>query len=246
MFHWSALKIVLLSCISSIDNFAVGLSYSLAGRLIPFASNLLMGLTNAVTTFVSMEMGSAVSKIVDPDLASTFGASIFILLGCSELFQYSKGVVLNKDNSSTTVGVKKQVSPSLDESVDVVSAVTVTAGESMALLDKNPNPITQSEPPLSAPLPDVDLVEALPIALGLCMTNVASGVAAGMSGYNPFIFSSLTLIASVALLFLGQKLALLFQRCLPPDLLQLFSGVLLVAVGISNIPYLNLPSETDL
>jgi putative Mn2+ efflux pump MntP len=244
MFQWSALKIVLLSCISSIDNFAVGLSYSLAGRLITLSSNSLMGMANALTTLAAMVMGSAVAKIVDPDLASTLGSSIFILLGCSELFQYSKGKGMDKDkdiatNNGSTVTAKQEV-PSVDESVDL----TVTAGEASPLLGKSPNPSALSAPPSS--LPDVDLVEATPIALGLCMTNVASGVAAGMSGYNPFIFSSLTLVASITLLLLGQKLAIVFQRCLPPDLLQLFSGLLLVAVGISNIPYLNLPSETDL
>jgi len=63
MFQWSTLKIVLLACVSSIDNFAVGLSYSLAGRPIYVASNFLMAASNALTTFVAMELGSAVAKV---------------------------------------------------------------------------------------------------------------------------------------------------------------------------------------
>lgn len=63
MFQWSTLKIVLLACVSSIDNFAVGLSYSLAGRSIYLTSNFLMAASNALTTFVAMELGSAVAKV---------------------------------------------------------------------------------------------------------------------------------------------------------------------------------------
>ena len=63
MFPWSTLKIVLLACVSSIDNFAVGLSYSLAGRPIYLASTFLMSASNALTTLVAMLLGSVVAKV---------------------------------------------------------------------------------------------------------------------------------------------------------------------------------------
>ena len=167
-------------------------------------------------------------QFVDPDIASTFGASIFILLGLSELVGYAAGYMAARKAEAA----KSNPAPEKPETSPLLPSDEKSSTPAPPTPDPEPSP--------------VGLMEAAPIALGLCLTNVASGAAAGMAGYNPWLFSALTLFASLSLLALGQSLAVLFQHFVPHDLLQLLSGVLLVSVGISNIPYLGLPSETDL
>ena len=157
------------------------------------------------------------------------------MLGMTELVGYASGYMAARraEAAKTETEAKANQAPE--------------KAETSALLPIDDKSSTTPLPPTPVPEPNpVGLIEATPIALGLCLTNVASGAAAGMAGYNPWLFSALTLLASLSLLALGQSLAVLFQRFVPQDLLQLLSGVLLVSVGVSNIPYIGLPSETDL
>jgi len=203
-------KMLLLSVVSAVDNFSVGLTYSLAHRQLSHLQNAVAALANCLTSLVTMLLGSWISNHLDADVASTLGASVFIVLGLKELV-----------TGFVTVSSKEEP-------------------EGKALIADGNKP-----PPAPAAAP-VEWWEALGLAAALCLTNVAGGIAAGLAGYSPELFSILVLLSSFLLLLLGQKLGGVFGRVVPENSVSIISGVCLILLGISNIPYLNLPSSSDL
>ena len=206
-------KMLLLSVVSAVDNFSVGLTYSLAHRQLSHLQNAVAALANCLTSLVTMLLGSWISNHLDADVASTLGASVFIVLGLKELV-----------TGFVTVSSKEEP-------------------EGKALIaDGNKPPLA----PAAGSYSPVEWWEALGLAAALCLTNVAGGIAAGLAGYSPELFSLLVLLSSFLLLLLGQKLGEVFGRVVPENSVSIISGVCLILLGISNIPYLNLPSSSDL
>ena len=82
------LGIIILSIVSSLDNFAVGLSYAVNKKIISLLSNSCLSLTNALTTMITMILGNKISTYIDADVATTIGASIFIILGLIDISKF--------------------------------------------------------------------------------------------------------------------------------------------------------------
>ena len=81
----------------------------------------------------------------------------------------------------------------------------------------------------------VGLVEAVPVALGLCFTNVAGGIAAGAAGLSIEMSGLLAFVCSVLLLMSGHALGRRMNERLAPQSVGLVSGVLLVLLGVSQL-----------
>jgi len=81
----------------------------------------------------------------------------------------------------------------------------------------------------------VGLVEAVPVALGLCFTHIAGGLAAGAAGLNVAISSLLALVCSIVLLSSGHFLGTKMNKTFPADKVGYISGLLLLALGCSQL-----------
>jgi len=77
--------------------------------------------------------------------------------------------------------------------------------------------------------------EIVVIALGLCFTNIASGIAAGLAGYSVIWTVIGTLIASFLLLQAGTLVGKVFGAVIPSSYVNGLTGVILLAVGVLNI-----------
>ena len=54
---YNLLSILLLSLTTSIDNFSIGISFSIINKHITIYSNLIIAILNALTTLVTMLLG---------------------------------------------------------------------------------------------------------------------------------------------------------------------------------------------
>ena len=304
------LNIMLLSMVSSLDNFAVGLSYRLSMRSISLLSNLIMASANAATTLATMLLGSAVALYVDPNVASCLGASVFISLGLMDLYSFSVGFFergtvdaakvgggANKKNGTDRVADgdrgSDEAADHADDDADPIRDMDEeeeidrdgTAGNPTGTarrrrgegLDGRGDYVAvphqqhqhqhqqqqqqqeqhqqqqqqqqhqhqqQPDDPLTdlllgPVLPPIDLQETLALSLGLCFTNVASGIAAGLAGYPVALFAALAFASSFLLLLLGGLIGSLCGRLMPAKYVTLISGLVLLGVGIGNVPYLD-------
>ena len=230
--------LVALSVVTSIDNFAVGFSYSIAQRPVTLLQNSIMALANAITTAVAILLGSAVATVIDENVAQIGGACIFITLGLLELYAYFRGQPPSSSSSLPPPGKdKSQAQAQADEASSLLPLATPASGDAVAG-SMHPPPLAAAAAPAADPAP-LGVQETLTLALGLCLTNVASGVAAGTSGESVYVLPSLVFASSLILLAAGDALARVFGALLPHDSLQLLSGALLVAVGVSNLPALS-------
>lgn len=81
---------LLLAFASSTDNFAVGLSLSLAGAELPMRVNMIVASCNAAGAWVSAALGSAIGPYA-PTLAPAGAAAIFAYLAWDELASWRAG-----------------------------------------------------------------------------------------------------------------------------------------------------------
>jgi putative Mn2+ efflux pump MntP len=343
------LKIVVLCVASSLDNFAVGLSYAINKKRISYMWNAFIASLNGLTTMGTMLLSSYISTSVEDYVAEMIGACIFLFLGSVELFRFAypssarrarrlwyelrgryrtssdwttvkESVYSSQDitlfpspgesregHSDGGLGVYEPLSLSdalLDHdsamnSVPVggVGALVVrknsggeivvpspresSSGSSSpvtgiaALLSKDGLPVgstfdstdddiirssyedilTNDAPPVDPEdgfsqkhihhvlETQVEFKEAIVLAVGLCFTNVAGGIGAGFAGFDIALTSIGGFICSFVMLLFGQGLGNVFGQIVPEAYISLLSGLLLIAVGIVNLPFLGLVED---
>ena len=154
---------ILLICISSsTDNLSVGATYELSKKSISLFANVIMAAMNAVTTLVTMKAGLAVFRFLDPNVASSMGAFIFILLGLNELLR-----------QRATEALYTEVKPKSKREMTMKETILVGLGR-WNTHKFDPNIIFL-------------YVTIHCMYVGLCFTNIAGGIAAGLAGYDVFL-----------------------------------------------------------
>lgn len=72
---------VLFAISANIDCLAVGLSYGIKSVIIDRKSNLIIACISCLGTFLSMIAGTAISKILSPDIANLAGSILLVGIG---------------------------------------------------------------------------------------------------------------------------------------------------------------------
>lgn len=372
---------IVLGVTTALDNLAVGASYGFAGRRVLKRANLLIAITNAATTLITMLLGVSISNHLSADAAQGLGAAIFIFLGLSDLrkaclasslfswppkpittFTLSSYLIIyvlfgarsgvdgtedrmllqtNADGTSSLVRIPeysvtaatlmesimdnviaievearlalspeeaclplaslrricstrlraavepfaskvervacvsvqmREQDPAASTSVAVIDAVVALAESSDAFLcidavvasgsvlgmelsagktfpsaqRRTPNPESSAasgqtgqadaEEDANKRSGAVGLVEVAPVALGLCLTNVAGGIGAGAANLPLGISTGAAFVCSLALFYFGHLLAGELKSFLVSDKVEVLSGILMLLLGLSQIP----------
>ncbi len=80
----------LLSLSTNIDNFAVGIAYSVKKLTISFPANLLIASLSGISTFTSMSVGDWINRFLSPNIAHELGSGILILIGLITIWDILK------------------------------------------------------------------------------------------------------------------------------------------------------------
>jgi putative sporulation protein YtaF len=218
------LGIIILSIVSSLDNFAVGLSYAVNKKIISLLSNSCLSLTNALTTLITMILGNKISTYIDADVATTIGASIFIILGLIDISKFFLPLLFSLFKQVN----KKKLS--LDDTEATESLIVTNKKSSSFSLSTTTETTTIIQ--------SIGWKELILLAFGLSFTNIASGIAAGFANYPIVPVVILVLISSFVLNIMGQLIGRCFGSIIDDQYVSLISGCVLLFVGLDNIPYL--------
>lgn len=95
--HW--LIILLIGCASSIDNFAVGLTYGTHGKQITRAANIFIALIALVVSYIALMTGRLIGYSIPQAFTGLCGGALILLIGIWTLFE----TLRNRKQASKTI-----------------------------------------------------------------------------------------------------------------------------------------------
>lgn len=177
---------ILLALSTNIDNFAVGVAYSVRQVRIGWMANGAIALLSGVSTFLAMTFGDWLEDFFSNDLAQQIGSFVLILIGL--------GTVINL----------------------LIRKLKTTDSDNVHI-QQNTN---------------LRLSDAVVLGLALTITNLGTGIGAGLAQLNVALTSVLSFLSSLLTIgggfFLGNLIATKFSG----RRLEFVSGLLLIGLGI--------------
>ena len=180
----------LLSLSTNIDNFAVGVAYSVKKLTISWTANLLIAVLSGISTFSSMSLGDWINRFLSPNLAHNLGCSILIIIGCLTILEI----------------LKKKLASSSDQTIEHLTEETISK--------------------------IISIREALIIGLALTITNLGTGIGAGIAQLDLFLTSCFSFFSSLLMIGGGSLLGHLVTSRFSGNRLEFISGLLLISLGL--------------
>lgn len=193
---------------TNVDNFGVGVAYGIKGIRIGMRSNLLIAFFNATATLLSMVAGETLSKVLQPTISNYTGNIIIILVGIWGLTNtFGFG---GSDRERTTSGAPQEV-------VD------------LEYIEQHPEVLDVDRSG------HIDTRESLALAFALSVSNLGTGVGAGLAGFNTGFLVLVMFIFSILGISLGYAAGKKFSLALPGRWPGVVSGVLLIGLGLYEL-----------
>ncbi len=201
---------------SNFDNVGVGVAYGIRGACIPFLANFIIALINSSGTVVSMIVGTTVARVLAPHIAGTLGGAILVSIGVWVIVQGMRH--LNRS---------MPIEDELRERLDRLSGMSAP----MRIWQMISNPFVTHPDCRDAMGP----AEAFVVGVGLTMTNVVTGFAAGMMGLNIVLLTLVTMLFSVLAIWLGRGAGNSRAFRWIGRYSSTVSGLLLIGIGVLEI-----------
>ncbi|OGW37254.1 MAG: hypothetical protein A2Y97_02055 [Nitrospirae bacterium RBG_13_39_12] len=203
---------MLLNFSSSLDNFGVGVSYGLRKICIPLSLNLFIAFLNSSGTFFSMLFGKEFTGFLRPDAAGYLGAFLLIGIGFSIIvIEFHKKEVGRSSSPAysdkKSVSEKKlfsRVSSFID---DPFAAGILCSGK-------------------------VKMKEGIILASALTLSNISTGIDAGMLRFSLILTTAAAFVFNVLVLYTGEKTGHYSGARIIKGISGITSGLLLIFIGL--------------
>ena len=209
------LSILLLAVSSSLDNFGVGVSYGMRNICIPLSLNLVIAFVNSCGTLFSMLFGKGLSGYLKPVTAGYIGA--FLLIGIGLWIIVMEFLKKETERSSSPASSEKtsvrkknlfsRISSFID---DPFAAGVLCSGQ-------------------------VTMKEGAILASALTLSNISTGIAAGMIGFNPALTTIAIFNCSVLAIAIGEKIGHYSGARVIKGITGIAAGLLLAFIGLYEI-----------
>ena len=196
---------LVLGVSTNIDNFGVGTAYGIKRVRIGHTANVLIATFNALATMLSMTAGAAVGKLLPESTSNAVGATIIILAGVYGL--YDTYFASRSEGTTESLGSTLSVS-------DFVEHPEASNKNRSGTLNIN---------------------EALPLAIALSISNLGTGVGAGLAGFNMWFLIGVMFVFSWLMIILGGIFGKITSMVLPDRWPSTVSGLLLIGVGVRDL-----------
>ncbi|WP_077301748.1 sporulation membrane protein YtaF [Virgibacillus pantothenticus] len=197
--------LILLVIAVSLDSFSAGIVYGIRNIRVPFNALLIIMICSGVIVFVSMTIGSMFLSVLTPDIASTLGGSILIILGG---FAFTNCLRSNPNLAKQNQDRKQNI------------LATVLSTPDKADLDRSGT---------------ISPGEAVLLGLALALDAFGAGIGASMLGYEPIVTAILIACMSGIFLFFGLSAGRLLIKSKHMQQLTFLPPLLLITLGISNL-----------
>lgn len=200
---------IILAFSSSLDNFIIGLAYGIKKINIKLIINFVISTIVTTGTFISMYLGIIVCKFINPAICSLLGSILMILVGVWIIYDQYR----THKSANNNIGPKKEI-------IDPIDFEDIMLNNHTADIDNSG---------------DINITEAITLALALSINNFALGLGASISGINIYLTCLFTFIFSILSLFIGLKIGnSCFSKIVGKNS-SLIAGAIIVIMGIIQL-----------
>ena len=195
---------ILLAFSSSIDSLIIGIAYGVKQIRIKLIINLVISIIVTLTTFLAMCLGHLICDYIPTGICNYIGSSLLIIVGLYILWDYYK-----KKHKHTEENLVEFInSLDYDEIVDLNKTADINGSG------------------------NIEISEAITLALSLSINNLALGIGASISGISIFLTTILTFVFSIITMSIGLKLGSWYLSKIFGEYSPLFSAIIIIAMGI--------------
>lgn len=208
-----------LSMSVSIDALGIGITYGLKNTKITGLAKIILFTISILITNISIFFGNKISDIFSDNVTIFIGSFLLVSMGFFVIYQALK----NRESDL----VRK---PIIHDEPKIYKFFIEFLGITIQIIR---NPISSDLDGSKK----IDWKEATYLGIALSIDSICVGICSSIIGYGSFIFP--IFVASFQLLFLsigrlmGIRLSLISN--VPENIWNVFSGVLLIIIGVSKI-----------
>lgn len=195
---------ILLAFSSSIDSLIIGISYGIKRIKIKLIINLIIAVIVTLSTFLSMCLGALISNYLPIKFCNYIGSALLILVGLYILWDYYK----KKRHLGNSNDVEFMNSLDYDEIIKLNKTADINGSG------------------------NIEIKEAVTLALSLSINNLALGIGASISGVSIILTTILTFVFSIITMIIGLKLGSRYLSKIFGEYSSLFSAIIIIAMGI--------------
>ena len=209
------LSILLLAVSSSLDNLGTGVSYGLRNICIPLSLNLLIAIFNSSGTLLSMLSGKVISGVLRPNTAGLLGDLLLIAIGIrifiAGIRKKGPEMPFVPGPPEETPALKKTFFPMLSAVLnDPFAAGILCSGK-------------------------VRIKEGAILVAALTLSNISTGLGAGLIGFNPALTTAAVFVCSILAVSLGMNIGRYSSAIMIKGIAEKASGLLLVFIGFYEL-----------
>ncbi|MEN8076463.1 sporulation membrane protein YtaF [Clostridioides difficile] len=197
---------ILLAFSASLDSLIIGIAYGIKNIKIKLFINIIIASIVTLGTFLSMVLGAILINFLPIYICNYIGATLLIIVGLWMTFDYFKEQRnLNKKNNDL---------------IESLNYEEILYNNKTADADGSGN---------------IELKEAISLALALSINNFALGIGASMSGISIPLTTIFTFIFSVLILIVGLKIGNSFLSKIFGKYSGLLSALIIIVMGIVQL-----------
>lgn len=197
------LATILFVLSASFDVFVVAMSYGFKNIKIKPSINFVISFISSLGTFISMEIGLALTNIIPLSIVNILGSIIMLLLGLYCLLDYRK--VLKKSTNHK------------DRNLNPSSPIVILEKPEIADTNKSGT---------------IEFKESILLSIALALNNVGLGIGASIAGLHIILTTIVTLIITIILIPLGFLCSKKLLNTWIGKSGSLISGILLIILAV--------------
>ena len=197
------LATILFVLSASFDVFVVAMSYGFKNIKIKPFINFVISFISSLGTFISMEIGLALTNIIPLSVVNILGSIIMLLLGLYCLLDYRK--VLKKSTNHK------------DRNLNPSSPIVILEKPEIADTNKSGT---------------IEFKESILLSIALALNNVGLGIGASIAGLHIILTTIVTLIITIILIPFGFLCSKKLLNTWIGKSGSLISGILLIILAV--------------
>ncbi|MBM6820874.1 sporulation membrane protein YtaF [Clostridium saudiense] len=204
---------ILLAFSASLDSLIIGIAYGIKKIRIKFSINIIIAFIVTLGTLLSMVLGAILNKFIPVYICNYIGAILLIVVGLFMTFDFFKEQRNLNKNEINTPKENKDIIESLHYDDILINNKTADTDGSG----------------------NIEVKEAISLALALSVNNFALGLGASMSGISIPLTTIFTFIFSILILILGLKIGNSFLSKIFGKYSGLISAIIIIVMGIFQL-----------
>lgn len=121
------LYLFIIAILNSIDNFGVGVAYSVAGIKVKLSKNLLIAFLAFIVSFIASLFGQAISNFLSDELCAIVSMFLLILMGARMIYTASSKTKRNDNNKVKEIDYKEALTIGIALALDDVGSSVSSA-----------------------------------------------------------------------------------------------------------------------